>query len=381
MRICYIASAGSTHTQRWINYFAKRGHEIHLISQAPKIIFVFPKKRDKISGKTKILFIGSLGSSFIRNDLELLEKHFDVKVVDLNLRRNIKNIMTVIFKIFKGVLWADVMFSWFAGEHAFWAVRLSKIFRKKSIVVVGGYEVAKIPGIGYGALSNPKSAHRVKYVLKNANKVLTVDDSLKRDAIKNIEVKRKDIQTVPTGYDYEMFKPKGEKENLVITVSLGNSWWRVRLKGLDMFVESAKFLAGIKFLVIGIQGDALKKLQYIAPSNVKFVDPLPQDALIHYYRKAKVYCQLSIREGLPNALCEAMLCECVPVGTHNCGIPTAIGDAGFYVPYGDEKATAEAIREALKSDKGKEARERIKKMFPIERRERDLIKIIMELVK
>ena len=46
MRICYIASAGSTHTQRWGNYFAKGGgHEIHLISQAPKIIFVFLQKR------------------------------------------------------------------------------------------------------------------------------------------------------------------------------------------------------------------------------------------------------------------------------------------------------------------------------------------------
>ena len=43
-------------------------------------------------------------------------------------------------------------------------------------------------------------------------------------------------------------------------------------------------------------------------------------------------------ERLPNALhCEAMLCECVPVGTRYCGIPTAIGDTGLYVPYGDSK--------------------------------------------
>ena len=32
MRICYIADAVSIHTQRWVKYFADKGHEIHLIS-------------------------------------------------------------------------------------------------------------------------------------------------------------------------------------------------------------------------------------------------------------------------------------------------------------------------------------------------------------
>jgi len=52
------------------------------------------------------------------------------------------------FLLFKGVLWADITFSWFADTHAFLAVLLSKLFRKKSIVVVGGYEVANVPEIG-----------------------------------------------------------------------------------------------------------------------------------------------------------------------------------------------------------------------------------------
>ena len=51
------------------------------------------------------------------------------------------------------------------------------------------------------------------------------------------------------------------------------------------------------------------------------------------------------------------------------------------MPYGDPKATAEAIKEALKSDKGKEARKRIKTMFPIKRRERKLIQIVNKLAK
>ena len=32
MRICYLADAGSIHTQRWVKHFAAAGHEVHLIS-------------------------------------------------------------------------------------------------------------------------------------------------------------------------------------------------------------------------------------------------------------------------------------------------------------------------------------------------------------
>ena len=117
----------------------------------------------------------------------------------------------------------------------------------------------------------------------------------------------------------------------------------------------------------------------MASPNVVFIAPLPQNELAHFYQKAKVYCQLSMREGLPNALCEAMLCECVPVGTDVQGVRTAIGATGFLVPYDDLAATTEAIGMALKSDKGKEARERIMKMFPENRREKELIEMITNI--
>ena len=141
--------------------------------------------------KIKILFVCTSKLSFIRKDLELLRKHFDVKVMDyfiLSIRGRPKDTLRTIFTLIKGILWADLTFSWFASTQAFWAVRLSKIFKKKSIVVVGGIDVAKVPEIGYGWMLNPRSARNVKYVLENVDRVLTVDESLKRDAIKNLDV-------------------------------------------------------------------------------------------------------------------------------------------------------------------------------------------------
>lgn len=35
MRLCYLADPASTHTQRWVRYFADAGHEVHLIHWGP----------------------------------------------------------------------------------------------------------------------------------------------------------------------------------------------------------------------------------------------------------------------------------------------------------------------------------------------------------
>jgi glycosyltransferase involved in cell wall biosynthesis len=331
-----------------------------------------------INNTAKILYVIPLFSTFIRKDLALLRKHFIVRVENYT---GLKSLPKIFPKILRGVLWADLTISWFADNHAFYTILLSKIFGKKSIVIVGGYEVARIPEINYGLARSPIFPHTVSYVLDRANKVLAVSESLKNEAIKNTKANGGNILTVPNGYDYEKFKPKGEKENLVLTAFPCSDWQRMRLKGLDTFVKSASFLPEVKFLIIGIHGKVLEGLRDISPPNVSFINPLPQKELISYYQKAKVYCQLSMREGHSNALSEAMLCECIPVVTNAPGMKTVAGDIGFYVPYGDPEKTAEAIEKALKSNKGENARERIKSLFPLEGRENKLVEIINDLIK
>ena len=52
-------------------------------------------------------------------------------------------------------------------------------------------------------------------------------------------------------------------------------------------------------------------------------------ALRKYFSTSQFYIQASRLEGLPNALCEAMLCECIPIGNSVFGIPSAIGNTGM----------------------------------------------------
>jgi glycosyltransferase involved in cell wall biosynthesis len=102
--------------------------------------------------------------------------------------------------------------------------------------------------------------------------------------------------------------------------------------------------------------------------------------LLEEYRRARVYVQVSQYEGLPSALGEAMACGCIPVGTRIAGIPTLIGDSGFYVPQNDVDATARAIREAYDTDLGDRPRRRIEERFSQGQRQRALVEIIESLM-
>lgn len=335
----------------------------------------------ELDKRTKILFVHPTMSAFIQADLDLLKRHFEVRTLDFGgVRRNAGSVFKTVWRLAWGVLWADLSFAWFAERHAKWTIRFSRILGKPSIVVVGGYEVARVPEIGHGSLLDPKKARMVKYILEHADRVLPVDESLKADAMKNIGADGANIQTIHTGHDSEKFKPSGPRENMVLTVGFVDKV-TVRRKGLDVFVEAAKYLPDVKFVLVGNSPDGtLDALRAEAPPNVEFAGFVAHDQLVSYYQRAKVYCQLSMYEGLPNALCEAMLCECVPVGTRVSGIPTAMGDTGFYVPIGDAKAAAEAIKKALASNKGKDARTRIKEQFSVEKRELEMLAVIRNLL-
>ena len=100
--------------------------------------------------------------------------------------------------------------------------------------------------------------------------------------------------------------------------------------------------------------------------------------LIDEFSKAKVACQFSRYEAFGVAIVEAMSCECIPIGSNKGGIPTAIGDCGYILDSLDPKKAKENIEEALAStlEQRKAARQRIIENFSLDRRERNLSKLL-----
>jgi len=329
----------------------------------------------------KILFVGDISKSFTKRDYDILAKYYDVKVI--SIPKKLSEWPGFVIKIKKLVKKHDITFSWFAGWHSYFPVFFSKLYKKKSIVIVGGYDAAYIPEFKYGAYTKLKEKIPANYIYKNVDLAIVVEPGLKKDIIKNAHVKGENIIYIPTGHDSEFWKPESKKENMVLTVAGADNIKRIKIKGFETFMKAAKEIKDTKFVIVGVRGIAKDYLEKRSSENIELIEFLQKEKLVSYYQKAKVYCQLSIREGLPTALCEAMLCECIPVGTNTTGIKTAIGENGFYTNYGDHKETVKSIKKALESnpDLGKKARKRIIENFPIQRREKELKKIISEMKK
>jgi glycosyltransferase involved in cell wall biosynthesis len=328
-----------------------------------------------------ICFLGNPLDTFIKNDCISLRNIFDINIVDPP--RKFSDWIKFPWTIYKNIRKSDLTYCWFAGTPSAIAIIFSKIFGKKTIVVVGGWDAAYYPDLNYGAFIKFKDRIPVKFVYKNVDKILVVAPFLKDDIIKYAKIKGENIEFLPTGFDINFWIPKGKKEKYILTSVKLDDLTRMKLKGLDTFVQSAKYLKNQKFILIGVWGKAKDHLKKIAPKNVEFIDFIPQKELLKYYQKAKVYCQLSIREGLPTSLCEAMLCECIPVGSKIPGCKTAMGDIGFFAEYADVKQTAESIKKALEADEkiGKQARERVKKLYSDEKRNDTLQKMITKMIK
>src|SRR5690606_32234242 len=107
--------------------------------------------------------------------------------------------------------------------------------------------------------------------------------------------------------------------------------------------ELAEKLPDFMFYIIGV-GEEAKQLFNPIPKNLVLLPPLNQSELIEYYLKASFYAQFSRSEGLPNALCEAMLYGCIPMGLDIGGIPTAIEKNGLIISDWDVNTAIDFIR-------------------------------------
>ncbi len=280
-----------------------------------------------------------------------------------------------------GVRRSDIVYTWFASTYAAAAVASARAFRRRSVIAIGGADVAGMEEIGYGMWISPWKARLVSYALKRADRVLAVDPFLKEEAIRRAGYDGRNIECLPTGYDFNFWSPGGDTTDSVLTVAVCDSEARLSVKGVDLLLDTARCLSGTKFLLVGIREPYAGKLRAQAPANIVIRGTVSREELLALYRRSKVYFQPSRFEGLPNSVCEAMLCGCVPVCTDVGGMRTPVAGNGFLVTRGDPGTLAAAITKAMDGPPGAglRGRESIASRFTLERREQGLVQLMAGL--
>ncbi len=348
--------------------------------------------------RKRILLIKTMNSTFIKQDEVILQKHYQLSSFFFKpgnaLRMLLSQIQLGIW-LLKRLVRADLLYIWFADYHALLPVLLGKIVGVKSVVLLGGMDAVKIPEVNQGVYLRPFRGLCAKLSVRYCTRIISCDASLIetvnhyatnqpiKAGVKHLVAHfRTPFTVIPFGFDAEKWKPARQRqEKVVLTVALLSNIFKLKLKGIDLLIEVAKKLPQYQFKIIGATPFADEYLARRKPENVLVLGQIDNEELVEHYQQAKVYAQLSWSEGLPNVLCEAMLCGCIPVGSNVNGIPRAIGDTGFVVKKRNVDEAVARLRQALEteSDLGLAARERIKKYFSLAGREKQLVTTIENL--
>jgi len=81
--------------------------------------------------------------------------------------------------------------------------------------------------------------------------------------------------------------------------------------------------------------------------NVSYQPFMQPEQLPELLGKHQFYIQVSMTEGFPNALIEAMACGCVPIVSQVGVMPEIIGDTGYILESKDPQLLEKLIRKAI----------------------------------
>ena len=329
MRICYIADGSSIHTQRWLNYFAAKGHEVHLI---------YWKTRPGYHENIRIHLLKRF-APFIWP----VTRYFSFLQWIFRVRRLVKEIKPDVidahFIIDNGLLAAC------SGFHPF-------------VVTAWGSDVLIFPR------RNFIWKIVAKFVLKQAERVICDSEEVRKGLLA-LGTGPDKISKIYNGIDTVKFSPQRADEalkNRLGIVSLPAIICIRHLRPLynvEMLVKAIplvlKQAPQARFIIAGdgVQRAYLENLatNLGAIKNVSFIGYVLHDELPGYLASSDIYVSTSRSDSTSLSLQEAMACELAPVVTD---LPAnrewvTDGENGFIVPQDDHQSLAEKIVYLLKN--------------------------------
>jgi len=273
----------------------------------------------------------------------------------------------------------DVFHAYFLTQAGFVATYAGKYLNIPSVVSIRGNDIER-------SQFDPSKFSHVMYTLQNASAITTNATELARKAKAFVD---REILLIPNGIDTECFKPMEKNENLAETLGISISHvigfvGELRKKKGLKTILSAYAQVNTKrpatLLIVGEvrQGDDKKLLEEFLSSNpdskIIVTGRIPHHDLPSYYSLMDMFVHPSLRDGMPNAVLEAMACEKAVIATAVGGTKDILEDGknGAIVNVNDANMLAQKITELLDDPKkreslGKNARELITNRFTPEK--------------
>ena len=323
----------------------------------------------------RILYVHSRKASFVQIDREILTERYELE--DLYQPGRVPNPV----KLIAGVLRADLVFGWFASWHTFFPITLAWLLRKPSVLVIGGFDVANMPDIGYGHQQGGLRMHASRWMFRRATRLVTNSYYSLEEIERNTPIPPERVTVVHHGVpDPFGSLPAEPKERIALNVGAVDEGTLVQ-KGQLPFAEASRELPDVRFVLAGKWlDDAVAELRTRGGTNLELTGWLSDEELLDAYRQAAVYVQASRHEGFGLAVAEAMLAGCVPVVMNVTAMPEVVGDAGVLIESQRREDVADGIRRALElgAPASVAARERILTSFPMDGRREGILRVVEE---
>ena len=341
--------------------------------------------------KKKLLFVYPHTSTFIQLDIKILADKFSVETNTDDWQSKVKtpvNLIKQFFFLLLNIHRFEYIVVSFGGYWSFLPSLFGRVFGKKTFIILHGTDCAAFEEINYGNLRKQPLKQFCKWSYKLAYRLLPVSESLvytentyfdKERVIKQGYVHffpeiKTPYTVIPNGFELDKWQNDSSitttrSPNSFVSVASGNSLY---LKGIDLILKIAKSFKEYRFHIVGFSDN---ENLYSDCTNVYFHGRITQEKLKELFYSSTFYLQLSITEGFGCALCEAMLCGCIPIGSNVNAIPEIIGEAGYILKNRDSKELMLLIQNNISKNTALSelSTEKISRDYPISRRKHELL--------
>lgn len=329
-------------------------------------------------------------SSFVKRDYELLNNDYQIITLHFNVSDKLLlpfAFLKQAFLLIKYFKKYHIIISQSAGYISFFPSLFNRFFNKKLIIIAIGTDCVSFPELNYGAFNKKLLGWFTAYTYRNASLILPVHKSLvfqnynythiryqEQGIMAFVKNLKTTIIAVNNGFDSNFWRITNFERQpftfLTVTTALSETGYY--LKGIDLIIDLAFEFPNYKFTIIG---NVLLKED--KPKNLTIVKNVPQENLLAIYNQHQYYLQLSMSEGFPNALGEAMLCGCIPIGSNVAAIPEIIGNYGIVIPMKEKNSINQVFKQLqFKNFNLTEIRQHIINNFSLDQRKKELLNAI-----